>query len=180
MKWILFLLFLPITLTAQPRVSKYLTYKEAYQSKGYPGIPNVPTPTQKRLIERFGKEFFDPLRERVGSPLYVSSLFRGPALNKAVKGAKYSDHQVLGNVVACDIDQDGRGKVGNRALFFIIKDECVYYKLIFEYGDSVKGPAWVHVSWSSDPVKNNMKKVYRALKRGNRTIYVDFATGPLN
>lgn len=168
-------------------VSRFLTWKEATISN-HKTIPNVPTKAQQEKIKRFGKECFDKIRERAGSPIYVSSMYRSPELNRAVKGAKYSDHQILGDVVACDIDQDGRGKVGNRALFFIIMHEFEFQKLIWEHDnplkagqsdDAFRSPRWIHLGWSTDPAKNT-KRVYRAVKRGNRTVYLLFSNSGLN
>lgn len=173
-------------------VSKFLSWKEATVSN-HTSIPNVPTAEQQVKIIRFGYECFDKIRVRVGSPVYVSSLYRSKALNTAVKGAKNSDHQILGTEVACDIDQDGRGKVGNRALFFILMHEFDFYKLIWEGTNPQKmvngkqqsskafpSPKWIHISWSTDPVKNKKKHVYRMVQNGNRVTYLNFSTSGLN
>lgn len=164
---ILFLLQVPI-------ISKYLSYQEVTKSVSaeHLNIANVPTQAQLFLIQTFGREYFDSLRIKAKGPLYVSSLFRSPALNKKIGGAGESEHMILDGVVACDIDQDGRGKIGNRALFFLIKDETTYRKLIWEFG-TPKSPAWVHVSWSPDPSKN-VKRAYRATRINNRIVYQKF------
>jgi zinc D-Ala-D-Ala carboxypeptidase len=189
MRLVLFFLFISFTLQAQPsgKISMYLTWKEALQSNH--SIPNIPSKEQQEKIKKFGKECFDKIRVKAGSPIYVSSLFRSPALNKAVQGAKYSDHQVLDKTVACDIDQDGRGKIGNRALFFLIMHNFEFKKLIWEgdnpipAGSSSKAfpsPRWIHISYSTDPEENKAKRVYRMVKRGNKTVYLNFATSGIN
>ncbi len=157
-----------------PTISLYLSYREATHSASAvsQNIANVPAQDQLSLIQAFGKGYFDPLRVRVGSPLYVNSLFRSTALNKKVGGAGESEHMILTDVVACDIDQDGKGKVENRALFFIIKEGPPFRKLIWEFGTATS-PAWVHVSWSPDPTKN-IRKEYRAIRISNRVIYQKF------
>lgn len=159
-----------------PYISKYLTYKEATRtsvSVGCTTSANAPTAEQLLLIQRFGREYFDPLRAAVGTPLYVSSLFRSKCVNSRVGGARESEHLALNSIVACDIDQDGRNtRIGNRALFFHIKDRTKFRKLIWEFG-TTNSPAWVHVSWSPDS-KLNIGKVYRATKVGNRTVYTIF------
>lgn len=171
-------LLLLLIVLQMPLISKYLTYKEATQTahvgSSTSANANTPSAEQLLLIQRFGREYFDSLRIAVGSPLYVSSLFRSPEVNDRVGGARHSEHLIRDGVVACDIDQDGRGKVGNRALFFIIKERGKYRKLIWEFG-TPKSPAWVHVSWSPDPTKN-VEKMYRATKIGKRTIYTLFNT----
>lgn len=184
------ILALSLLLTISPILSKFLSYREATNSVGHTSIKNTPDERQVAALRKFGFEFFDKVRVRVGSPLYPSSCYRNPALNKAVGGVRNSDHQILEDVVACDIDQDGRGKVINRALFFIIKDEFLFYKLIWE-GDNppvregmsskaFPNCRWVHVSWSTNPEKNKLKRVYRAVQRGNKMIYLNFSTSGLN
>lgn len=181
MKILLVLTFLQI-----PQISKYLSFAEATQSSVHAVcIPNASALTSRQLylIQEFGKQSFDPLRIGVGGPLYVSSLFRSQCINAKVGGARNSEHMVLGDVVAVDIDQDGRKtKIGNRALFFYIKDNIPFRKLIWEFSNLPPGsaskadsPRWVHYSWSIDPSKN-IGKVYRASKVGNRTVYTVFNT----
>ena len=168
------LLLLLLTLIQVPIISRYLSYREATHS-AYAvssSIANVPNERQTQLIKAFGEKYFDSLRIRVGSPLYVSSLYRSVALNNAIGGAKVSEHMILADVVACDIDQDEKGKVGNRALFFIIQYQTTYRKLIWEFGTTT-APQWVHVSWSPYPDRN-IKKVYRAKRVQNRVIYTLF------
>lgn len=169
-------LLIVFVLLQVPVISKYLSYREATKSAYAASSTNAnaPTPEQLDLIRSFGKNYFDPLRISVGSPLYVSSLYRSEEVNKKVGGATHSEHLIRNNVVACDIDQDEKGKIGNRALFFFIRDKTQFRKLIWEFGTETR-PAWVHVSWSPDPTKN-IKKVYRAIRVNNRIIYLNFDT----
>lgn len=170
----------------QPMLSAFVSEKEAFGTNT--GLSNVPTKEQYAACKKIATEYFDPLRRKIGSPLYISSMFRSPAVNKAAGGAKYSDHQVLKDknghyTVAIDIDQDGRGKVGNRALFFIIMHECEFKKLIWEFdnplkpgqsSDAFRNPRWVHWAVSTDPEVNKLKRVYRAVRQGNKTVYLNF------
>lgn len=167
-------------------ISRFVSEKEAFYSKVAEtrGLKNVPTYEQREAIKKISKEHFDSLRLRVGSPLYISSLFRSYQVNKAVKGATNSDHLVLKDrnghyIVAYDIDQDAKGKVGNRALFFIIMHQVDYHRLIWEFG-TTRSPDWVHVSWSTDPKKNKLKKTFRATRVGSRTVYEFFNSSGLN
>lgn len=160
-----------------PMLSAFVSKKEAIGTSH--SVPNNPSIAQWEAMRKVCVEHFDPLRRHIGSPLYISSMYRSPALNKLVGGATRSDHLVLSDRdgdyrVAIDIDQDGRGKIGNRALFFLIKDRCTYVTLIYEFGTPNGGPAWVHWAISTNP-KKNIKKVYRAVKIGNRTVYQVFS-----
>jgi len=94
-------------------------------------------------------EVFDIVREHFNKPLIVSSFYRSLGLNKAVGGAKASQH-MKGQA----IDIQGTGFVTNKMIFDYIKDELNFDQLIWEFGDD-KNPAWVHVSYNS---KNNNRK----------------------
>lgn len=155
-------------------VSRYVTHKEAYDSPlaKARGIPNAPTALQENAVRYVARNHFDPLRDKVGGPLFITSFFRSAQLNAAVKGSKYSDHLANNGIAGIDIDQDGRNGVNitNRELFYLIKNEVKFYKLIWEFGDSSR-PAWVHVSFSDRPLLNVGTKVYRAIRTRNKTVY---------
>ena len=82
----------------------------------------------------------DPLREAWGAPIQVTSGYRSPAVNKAVKGASTSQH-VLGE--AADIRTVPNTRANNKKLYELIKklnlpvDQCIN-----EYDYS-----WIHVSY---------------------------------
>lgn len=163
------IVFLLITLQLSgQQLSKYVSYKEATVTSH--NIPNTPDWCQEARIKYVAENYFDPLRERVGVPLYITSCFRSPELNKAIGGATNSDHMILDDVVSFDIDQDGRGKISNKALMPIIMKEFNFYKLIIEFPNN-GSPSWLHVGFSTTPFKNTLKRVYRAVKVGNKTTY---------
>ncbi len=89
----------------------------------------------------------DPLREWWGKPLIVSSGYRCPELNAAVKGCKTSQH-MTGQ--AADIDTGDRQQ--NKLLFEYIRKNLPYDQLIWEHGGD-----WVHVSYRADG--KNRKRV---------------------
>jgi hypothetical protein len=82
----------------------------------------------------------DPLRTWYGKPLIVSSGYRCPALNKAVKGSSTSQHM---NGQAADIDTGDRQQ--NKLLFEYIRKNLPFDQLIDE-----SNFAWVHVSYRAD------------------------------
>lgn len=170
-----------------PMLSSFISEREAFGTNR--NIPNTPSKEQYEVCKYIAITHFDPLRRKVGSPLYVSSMYRSVSLNKAVGGAKNSDHMVLKDSkgfysVAIDIDQDGRNaKIENRALFFFIRDNFTFKTLIWEFdnppkkGQSIKAfpqPMWIHVSWSTDPEKNKLKKAYKAVRVGRKIVYQNF------
>lgn len=181
MKLFAIALLLLVTYTSQGQpyykrkapVSKYVSHNEAYNSPTAKslGIQNVPTEQQEKVVRYVARYHVDPLREELGSPLYIASFFRNALLNAAVKGSKYSDHLANNGIAGLDIDQDGRPNViSNVELFHYIRNNVYFYKLIWEFGTNEK-PAWVHVSFSMEPMKNTKAKVYRAIRLKNKTVY---------
>lgn len=107
------------------------------------GINNSPTPAVKKNLEKLINEVLDPLREAWGAPIIVTSGYRCPKLNKAVGGAKTSQH-VLGQ--AADIKTVGDKPENNKKLFELAKKligekKIVVGQLIDEYGYD-----WIHIS----------------------------------
>lgn len=87
----------------------------------------------------------DPLRTWYGKPLTVSSGYRCPALNKAVKGSNTSQHM---SGQAADIDTGDRQQ--NKLLFEYIRKNLPFDQLIDE-----SNFAWVHVSYRADDKNRN-------------------------
>lgn len=111
---------------------KYFTLKELTCTST--GLPNkAPKVVIERLVALV-TNLLDPLREKYGKPIRVSSGYRSPAVNKAVGGVKNSQH-LLGE--AADLQCDN-----NKALFELIKAEFDFDQLIWEHGGK-----WVHVSY---------------------------------
>lgn len=145
------------------RISKYISWNEATKSPTAIrlGLENVPNPEQLENMKRVAT-IFDFVREKLNTPLIVSSFFRSEQLNKSVKGAKKSDH-----VLGCAIDIDSTDNQFNRQIFEIILHNCEFDQLIYEFGDDT-APDWVHVSLKAE---NNRKQVLRAVKENGKTVY---------
>ncbi len=122
---------------------KYFTIKElsASSEARKMGIDNTPTPVASANLARLVEAVLDPLRERYGYPIYASSGYRSPRLNKAVGGAKTSQH-VSGEAVDIYVSS-----ARDRAqLFAMIYYLLPYDQLIWEKGND-EAPAWIHVSY---------------------------------
>ena len=116
------------------------------------GIDNTPTREAAANLTALVEAVLDPLRERYGYPIYVSSGYRSPRLNKAVGGAKTSQH-VSGE--AADIYVSS---ARDRAqLFAMIYYLLPYDQLIWEKGTD-EAPAWIHVSYREG---NNRRECLR-------------------
>lgn len=122
---------------------KYFTLKEltASDTARRMGIDNTPTPEVAAKLTKLVEAVLDPLRERYGYPIMVSSGYRCPRLNKAVGGAETSQH-VSGEAVDLYVSS-----ARDRAqLFAMIYYLLPYDQLIWEKGTD-EAPEWVHVSY---------------------------------
>ena len=75
-------------------ISKHISYKEGIRSTTADrrGIENKPGQVERCNMEITAERIFEPLREWVGGPVRVNSFYRSPKLNKAIGGAKRSQH----------------------------------------------------------------------------------------
>ena len=144
------------------RISKHISYKEAVGSNyaKQKGISNKPNEEQVENMKLLAEKVFEPLREWVGCPIRVNSMFRSLELNTALKGSKTSSHM---KGEAMDITSMACGKENcksNLDMFHWIKDNLEFDQLIWEFGSE---PKWLHVSYNKD---NNRKQVLVTKKRG--------------
>lgn len=119
---------------------KYFTMGELTRSATAArlGIKNEPTAEERGWLEALVEKVLDPLREKWGAPIRVTSGYRCERLNRAVGGAKNSQHR-LGQ--AADLDAGGKAK--NRDLFNLIRASGLPFDQLIDE----KGYAWVHVSY---------------------------------
>ena len=144
------------------RISKHISYKEAVGSNyaKQKGIKNKPNEEQVENMKLLAEKVFEPLREWVGCPIRVNSMFRSKELNSAIKGSSTSSHM---KGEAMDITRMACGKENcksNLDMFHWIKDNLEFDQLIWEFGSE---PKWLHVSYNKD---NNRKQVLVTKKRG--------------
>lgn len=145
------------------RISKHISYKEATYSnyaKKYK-IANKPNEEHIENMELLAEKVFEPLREWVGCPIRVNSMFRSEKLNTALKASKNSSHM---KGQAMDITSMSCGKddcKSNLDMFHYIKDNLDFDQLIWEFGSE---PKWLHVSYNNE--KDNRKQVLVTKKRG--------------
>jgi hypothetical protein len=147
-------------------LSKYVSYNEMIASDTAKrlGIKNIPSEEYVRNAIFLSTNVFDPLREHFGVPIYVSSLFRSPELNKAIGGALNSQHM---KAEAMDIDAERFGGVTNKQLFDFIRNNLVFDQLIWEFGTD-KEPEWIHVSYSRT---KNRGEVLKAVSVNGKATY---------
>jgi len=137
---------------------KHFTINELTQTTHELNIPNKEqTENLKLLVEKV----LDPARDELNAPIKVTSGFRSPEVNKAVNGAKTSQH-LTGQ--AADLTC-----FDNKKLFRILQD-MEFDQLIYEFGNDLQ-PSWVHVSYSKIINRN---QVLRAIESEGKTVYINY------
>ncbi len=131
------------------------------------GISNMPTPEHIENFKLLAEKVFEPIREHFGVPIRISSGYRSKELNDKTKGASKTSDHCFGRAI--DIDNDGTS-ITNKQIFNFIKDNLKYKQLIFEFGTD-ENPAWVHVSYDPNNLKNETLK---AIKVNNATKYIKY------
>ncbi len=105
------------------------------------GIDNRPDEEAAHNLQLLVENILDPLREAWGEPIIVTSGYRSARLNKAVGGARSSQH-LLGQ--AADIRALSAERTDNRGLFYLAVQQCLPFdQIIDEYDYS-----WIHLSYS--------------------------------
>lgn len=101
------------------------------------GIENIPNWEQITNLQALIKHVLNPVRELHGKPIYVTSGYRSPAVNKAVGGVKSSQHLKgeAADITTLSVEE-------NRKVFELIKKHTFFDQLILEN----KGK-WIHVSF---------------------------------
>jgi len=148
------------------KISKHISFKEAIKSNTAlrRGINNEPDDYQITNMVNIAHNVFEPLREWVGGPIKINSMFRCEELNEAIGGSSRSQH-CEGRAI--DLD-DTFGYKTNAEMFDYIRKNLSFDKLIWEFGDD-NNPAWVHVSYISED--ENRGRVMRAEKINGKTQY---------
>jgi len=125
----------------------------------YLGIKLVASPEQVKCLIDLCENVLQPCREFIGE-ISINSGIRNDALNKAIGGAKASQH-LKGQ--AADIRCND-----NKKLFLWIKDNLIFDQVIYEMGNDAQ-PNWIHVSYNAN---HNRKEVLRAIKDNGKTVYL--------
>jgi hypothetical protein len=131
-------------------ISKHITWSEfCLSSQTAIRLKIDNQPKDKSVIEAaklVANKCFEPIREHFGIPLTISSFYRSEALNKAINGAKNSQH-ITGQAI--DLYAGHTYSDKNLEILNWAKDNLDYDQLINEYPDSKGRPCWVHISYNS-------------------------------
>lgn len=161
------------------KLSKNFTLSELIVSstaKKY-GIDNTPNTTIESSLTILCNRLLQPIREKYGKAIIVTSGYRCPALNARVGGSSTSQH-VKGQ--AADINDGSGYKAGGEArykanaeLFDLIYKMGGYDQLINEFPDAQGRPQWVHVSYNPS-LRQQRGQTLVAKKVNGKTIYQQY------
>lgn len=127
---------------------KYFSIKELCKSSTAKklNIDNTPSAEIEKKLTVLIEECLDPIREKFGKPIMVTSGYRCPQLNAACGGSPTSEHKTG---FAADIDTSDNIRLWD----VITSGDFKWTQLINEYPDDDGEPSWIHISY--DP--NNLK-----------------------
>ena len=111
------------------------------------GIDNSPDEEVEKKLRLLATTILQPLRDKYGKPITVTSGYRCTALNKAVGGVATSQH-LKGE--AADLVTDDVKALFNLAKQMVEDGQIEVGQLIDEYG------RWVHISLPSNKHKNQI------------------------
>ena len=128
------------------------------------GIPNVPNAKEVKNLTRLCVGVLQPVRDYFAAPVNVTSGYRCPELNAAVRGSPTSDH-----VKGCAADIEIWG-VSNHELACWIRDNIVpFNQVILEFHDPMHpNSGWVHVSLKP---QHNREQALTASFRDGKVTY---------
>lgn len=138
---------------------KYFTLDEFVRSPTAQrlGIDNTPPPEVVERLTALVDNVLDPLRERLGKPIIVTSGYRSPALNRAVGGATTSQH-TRGEAV--DFVVGGGSRSDLFVAMGIIRQSLPFDQLINEQDLS-----WLHLSYRRD---GQNRRQFLSLPKGRK------------
>ena len=139
---------------------KYFTRKEFEKSetaerlKINNSIPDELMPG----VEEFAEVILDPLREAWGGPIKVTSMYRSPALNKAIKGSNTSAHC---KALAADLQPGDTDRTQEEFNSFV--RSFLYYRQYDQLIDECQGNSkWCHIGYKNCKGEQRKQKlIYR-------------------
>jgi zinc D-Ala-D-Ala carboxypeptidase len=141
------------------------------------GIDNTPDATVKANMSILCNKLLQPIRNKFGKSIIVTSGYRCLALNTRIGGSKTSQHM---KGQAADINSGEGYKAGgdarykaNAELFDLIYKMGGYDQLINEFPNAKGQPQWVHVSYNPT-LKKQRGQALVAKKVNGKTIYLPY------
>ncbi|MEP3226067.1 MAG: D-Ala-D-Ala carboxypeptidase family metallohydrolase [Parasphingorhabdus sp.] len=126
-------------------------------------LDNNPEPATIAALRLLCEKVLEPVRENYGRPVLISSGYRSPEVNRALRGSRSSQH-VKGE--AADFEIAG---ISNLRLCQWMERRLNYDQLILEfYETDIPDSGWVHVSYR-EPYRNQELTARRVVRNGRRT-----------
>lgn len=129
------------------KVTEHFTLEEFIRSNTATRlkIANLPNKAQIANILELCRNVLEPIRERYGKPIIVTSGYRCPELNKAVGGVATSEHM---QGMAADIRSSSDTRADNKKLWNI----CIEVLKGREFGQLINehNYDWIHVSFNKN------------------------------
>lgn len=140
------------------KLSPHFTLAELCRSQtaAREGIDNTPPPEVVARLRVLCERVLEPVRALVGAPVFVSSGYRSPALNRRVSGTENGQHP---KGEAVDFEVPG---VDNLALAHkIVASDIDFDQLILEfYVDGQPSSGWLHVSYREGRNRGDVLTAY--------------------
>lgn len=141
---------------------KYFSVQELCVSGSYPKLVEIPkegTTVYKNLVYLI-ENLLDPLREKLGKPVIVTSGWRPTKLNKAVGGSSTSNH-LYG--CAADIHTGNNSTDNIKIVYTLLElgidyDEIIVEGAEFSKSGELVSAKWIHVA--TKPTENRKKFLY--------------------
>ena len=141
---------------------KYFTIEECSVSASYPRLVVVPKggSTEYNNLKNLIEKLLDPVREKLGKPIIVTSGYRNEKLNKAVGGAKNSNHLYgcAADIHTGNDSSDNIGIIESLLNLGITYDECIAEGALFNKEGELVSAKWVHLALR--PYNNRHKFIY--------------------
>lgn len=160
---------------------KHFTIKEMCKSASHPELVAYPaqgTQVYRNLV-RLIETVLDPIRDKIGQPVVVSSGYRSERLNAAVGGSKTSAHRYG---LAADITTGKDGADNLKIVAAALDGKVPYDQIIFEYPTfdstgSIATAKWIHIGLSQGTNRKQMiyttdGKSYKPVKQPVEKKYV--------
>ena len=150
-------------------ISKHISDKEATKSITALrlGIDNTPNGTAFNNMKTLAANVFEPLREWVGGPIKITSMYRSPELCDALGSNGRTSQHTKGQAI--DID-DIYGHKTNAEMFEYIKNNLEFDQLIWEFGNE-DNPDWLHISYID--LEKNRKRILKAVRDQGKVKYIN-------
>lgn len=138
------------------RLTEHFTYEEMTNSPTAKrlGLSNAPDAESLDNLKKLCEDVLEPLRAHWGKPIIVTSGYRAPSVNKAVGGAKNSDHMfgAAADIRTVSDSYDDNKKLFNLAVRLIRDGIIETRQCLDEYNYN-----WIHISVNhpKNPVKIN-------------------------